>query len=71
MFDALLPVVTEVVESEAIGFLVYFADEAVSEADPLRVVEDAFEDRVLDTLAVAYAGFSDSSEASLPVFIFG
>ncbi len=65
VFDAVFPVVAEVIEAEAVGFEVGDLEEVVFKEDPLVVGEVAFEDGVLDALAVVEAGSGDLAKAFL------
>lgn len=71
VFDLLLPVFSKVVDSNAVGFFVDDGEEFGSEFDELGGVDFAFEDGVLDALAVVETGFGDFAESGLAAFVDG
>jgi len=68
VFDASLPVGTEVVETDAIFFRVDDVKEFIFAVGPLGGIDFHFEDGVLDTLSVVETGFGGVPQ---PAFSLG
>src|SRR5262252_666787 len=57
-----LHVAVEVIEPERILRLIDFTEQSVAQYDPMLRLDAAFEDRILNTLAVVFAGLRDASQ---------
>ena len=71
VLDPVFPVVSHKIKSEAVDLLFHDAEQSVLKDHPLRGVECAFEDGILDALSVTFAGFGDSAEPPLSAFVLG
>ena len=58
-------VVTESVQSETVFILIYFLAQSVFQNDILRLIDDAFKNRILNTHAVVLTYLCDSPEPFL------
>ena len=68
MFDSTLPLVAQKIKAEAVVFQVGEFEQIGPKLDPLVVLKQAFENRVLHTLPVVEASFSHAAE---PAFAIG
>jgi hypothetical protein len=64
VLDLPLPVGAEEVEPKAVLGLIIFLKEPLAKEGPLRRVDHALEDRVLDSLAEVQAGLGDTAQAA-------
>jgi hypothetical protein len=71
VLNLLLPVFAKMIDSDAIGFHVDDGKQFCPELDEACVIDLAFENGVLDTLAVVEAGLGDLAEAFLAEFCDG
>ncbi len=71
VLDLLLPVFSKMVDSNAVSFRVDNGKKFASEFNELGRIDLAFEDGVLDALAVVEAGLRDMPQASLSGFGYG
>lgn len=65
----MLPIIAEEVEAKAIVYRVSFSNERCAEADPLRRIHHAFEDRILDALTMILAQLSYTPQPALAFLI--
>jgi len=66
VFNLLLPVFSEVIDSDAIGFGLNDGEKFISKLDELGWVYFALEDGILHTLPVIQTGLGDLSESGSP-----
>jgi len=71
VLNPVFPIAAEKVEAQGVLFGLVEVKEFVAERRPLRWIDEAFEDGVLDALAVVEAGFGDACKASLSGFVDG
>ena len=64
MFDAAVPIIAKEVEPDGVLFAIHKIEDFGSEGDELGLIDFAFEDGVLDALAVVEAEFGDAPQAS-------
>jgi hypothetical protein len=71
MFHARIPIGTQLVEPQAIGFGVDFLDQSIPQFDPLRRIDVAFEHGILDALAEVTASARHASQPPLSAIALG
>ncbi len=71
MFHAAIPVGTQIVKADGVGVEFEEVEEFSFEFDILGGVDFAFEDGVLDALAVVEGDFCGSAETSFACFVYG
>jgi len=71
VFDPSLPVAAKKVEPKAVLVGVGFVDELLSQVRPLRGIDQALEDGVLDPLTEVLTDFRNVSQAASAFFAFG
>ena len=64
MLDVVLPILPEKIETQAVSLEIDLVNKTPPELGPLGCVYEAFEDRVLDTLAVVLTTGRYPAEAS-------
>ena len=71
MFDPVLPVGTEIIEPQAIGFQVDNLHQAGFQRDELGWIDLAFEHGILNALAVVETGFGGPAQAGFACGVNG
>ena len=70
MLDVLLPTLPEKIEAQTVSLEIDLVKKTPPELGPLASVDEAFEDRVLDTLAVIFTTRRYPAEASAAFYGF-